>query len=69
MQPDIHRTHQALDRAVDRLYRRSVFASEREQVELLFVLYEYAHILGGEGEEKTETAAEVRFMKPWNTYL
>ena len=30
---------QALDRAVDRLYRPGVFASERERVEHLFMLY------------------------------
>ena len=38
--PDLRRTHQALDRAVDRLYRRAGFASERERVEHLFMLYE-----------------------------
>ena len=40
MPPDLRRAHQALDRAVDRLYRRSGFASERERVEHLFTLYE-----------------------------
>ena len=30
----------ALDRAVDALYRRGGFASERERVEHLFALYE-----------------------------
>ena len=40
MPPNLRRTHQALDRAVDRLYRRSGFASERERVEHLFLLYE-----------------------------
>ena len=40
MPPDLHRAHQALDRAVDRLYRRTAFASERERVEHLFMLYE-----------------------------
>ena len=40
MPPDLRRAHQALDRAVDRLYRRTGFASERERVEHLFVLYE-----------------------------
>ncbi|MDE2882639.1 MAG: class I SAM-dependent DNA methyltransferase [Acidobacteriota bacterium] len=34
------RAHQALDRAVDRLYRPRRFASERERVEHLFTLYE-----------------------------
>ena len=40
MPPNLRRAHQALDRAVDRLYRRSGFASERERVEQLFILYE-----------------------------
>ena len=40
MPPDLRRAHQTLDRAVDRLYRRTGFASERERVEHLFALYE-----------------------------
>ena len=40
MPPNLRRAHQALDRAVDRLYRRSGFASERERVEHLFGVYE-----------------------------
>ena len=40
MPPNLRRAHRALDRAVDRLYRRSGFASERERVEHLFMLYE-----------------------------
>ncbi len=40
MPPNLRWTHQALDRAVDRLYRRTGFASERERVEDLFMLYE-----------------------------
>lgn len=40
MPPNLRRAHQALDRAVDRLYRPKRFASERERVEHLFVLYE-----------------------------
>ena len=40
MQPNLRRAHRALDRAVDRLYRRNGFASERERVEHLFMLYE-----------------------------
>ena len=43
MPPNLRRTHQALDRAVDRLYRRTGFASERERVEHLFMLYEKLH--------------------------
>ena len=40
MPPKLRKAHQALDRAVDRLYRRRGFASERERVEHLFMLYE-----------------------------
>ena len=40
MPPNLRRAHQALDRAVDRLYRPTGFASERERVEHLFMLYE-----------------------------
>ena len=43
MPPDLRWAHQALDRAVDRLYRRSGFASERKRVEHLFMLYEKLH--------------------------
>ncbi|MDE0250347.1 MAG: class I SAM-dependent DNA methyltransferase, partial [Gammaproteobacteria bacterium] len=40
MPPNLRKAHQALDRAVDRLYRRTGFVSERERVEHLFMLYE-----------------------------
>ena len=40
MPPALRRAHRDLDRAVDRLYRRAGFASERERVEHLFMLYE-----------------------------
>ena len=40
MPPDLRKAHQALDRAVDKLYRRNGFASERERVEHLLGLYE-----------------------------
>ncbi len=40
MPPNLRRVHRALDRAVDRLYRRTGFHSERERVEHLFALYE-----------------------------
>ena len=41
MPPDLRKAHRDLDRAVDRLYRRRAgFASERERVEYLFLLYE-----------------------------
>ena len=37
---NLRRAHQALDRAVNRLYLRARFVSERERVEHLFLLYE-----------------------------
>jgi hypothetical protein len=40
MPPNLRAAHTALDRAVDRLYRPSGFASDRERVEHLFALYE-----------------------------
>jgi hypothetical protein len=40
MPPDLRRAHRALDEAVDRLYRAAPFASDRERVEHLFMLYE-----------------------------
>ena len=40
MPADLRKAHQTLDRAVDRLYRRSAFTSDRERVEHLFGLYE-----------------------------
>ena len=40
MPSTLRKAHQALDRAVDRLYRRNGFSSERERVEHLFALYE-----------------------------
>ena len=40
MPPDLYRAHRSLDRAVDRLYRRKAFNSERERIEYLFAEYE-----------------------------
>ena len=40
MPPNLRRAHRKLDRAVDRLYRRKAFNSERERVEHLFAEYE-----------------------------
>ena len=40
MPPALRKAHRALDRTVDRLYRRTGFGSERERVEHLFMLYE-----------------------------
>ena len=43
MPPSLRQAHRALDHAVDRLYRRKGFASERERAEYLFMLYEKRH--------------------------
>jgi hypothetical protein len=40
MPADLRKAHRALDLAVDRLYRRAPFDSDRERVEHLFALYE-----------------------------
>jgi hypothetical protein len=40
MPANLRRAHQALDRAVDRLYRKQVFTSDRERVEHLLAMYE-----------------------------
>ena len=40
MPPALRKAHDILDRAVDRLYRRSGFRFERERVEFLFELFE-----------------------------
>ena len=40
MPANLRKVHGDLDRAVDRLYRPSGFASDRERVEHLFALYE-----------------------------
>jgi len=39
MPPDLVKAHQALDKTVDKCYRRSAFASETERLEYLFGLY------------------------------
>ena len=54
MPVNLRRAHQALDRAVDRLYRPRKFASERERVEHLFMLYERMRApLVASGKKKT----------------
>lgn len=40
MPPNLRKAHQANDKAVDRLYHKKPFESERERVEHLFALYE-----------------------------
>ena len=58
--PNLRRAHHALDRAVDRLYRRARFMSERERVEHLFALYErmqapLAAKAAGKGKRRART--------------
>ena len=52
MPPALRRAHQALDRAVDRLYRSRGFVSERERAEHLFMLYEKMRAPLGVGVRK-----------------
>jgi hypothetical protein len=40
MPPALRKAHDALDRAVDRCYRKEPFTSERQRMEFLFALYE-----------------------------
>jgi MmeI, C-terminal domain/MmeI, target recognition domain len=40
MPPELRKVHQALDTAVDRLYRKDPFLSDRQRVEFLLALYE-----------------------------
>ena len=44
MPPNLRGAHHRLDRAVDRLYKRGGFSSERERVEHLFTLYEQMQV-------------------------
>ena len=53
MPSNLRQAHQALDRAVDRAYRRSRFGSERERVEHLFGLYEKMRAPLMSGKKKT----------------
>ena len=63
MPPDLRRAHSALDRAVDSLYRRARFASERERVEHLFALYEQLQVplaAGAGGRRKKRRTGKKR---------
>ena len=61
MPADLRKAHQALDRAVDRLYRRSAFTSDRERVEHLFGLYEKMLVpLTAEAEGKRKKRRKVK---------
>ena len=65
MPPDLRKAHQALDRAVDRLYRRKRFTSERERVEYLFALYERTQApLAAEAGVKTQAKRRRRARLP-----
>ena len=63
MPPNLRRAHQALDRAVDRLYRGTGFSSERERVEHLLALYEKIHTPLGAGM-KAHSMRRIRIKKP-----
>ena len=66
MPPDLHKAHVALDRAVDHLYRRKGFATERERVEHLFALYERVRALlaaGMKGKRKRRLGANL--LRPY----
>ncbi len=61
MPVNLRRAHQALDRAVDRLYRPRKFSSERERVEHLFTLYERMRApLATAGKKKRRRRRAVR---------
>ena len=65
MPPNLRRAHQGLDRAVDRLYRRKRFTSERERVEYLFALYERMQApLAAEAAVKTQAKRRRRLPPP-----
>lgn len=65
MPAELRKAHLANDRAVDRLYRKSGFASERERVEHLFMLYEKmtAGMLAAEKNPK-KLRAKPKAIKP-----
>ena len=61
----LRRAHQALDRAVDRLYRRERFPSERDRVEHLFTLYERMRApLVASAKKKTRRKRALRVRRP-----
>ena len=64
MPVDLRRTHQALDRAVDRLYRPHKFSSERERVEHLFALYEQMRAPLTAGTKKKTRRKRARRVRP-----
>lgn len=62
MPGNLRRAHRAVDQAVDRLYRRSGFLSERERVEHLFSLYELL-VAPLTAQQKTVKKAATRRLK------
>lgn len=67
MPPNLRAAHAALDRAVDRLYRPSGFASDRERVEHLFTLYESMAaplLAAGRKKKRRQGGTAARQMPP-----
>jgi hypothetical protein len=62
MPAELHKAHHALDLAVDSLYKRGSFQSDRERVEHLFILYEklVAPLMGALKRRKARPKAKVR---------
>ena len=63
MPTDLRRAHQVLDRMADRMYRPGGFASERERVEYLFMLYEKMRApleVGRKGKQKRRKGRGLR---------
>ncbi len=58
MPANLRKAHQALDKAVDKLYRRKPFESDRDRVEHLFGLYEkLVNPLEADGEKQIKRVA------------
>jgi hypothetical protein len=59
MPPELRKAHRALDAAVDGLYKRGGFGSDRERVEHLFALYEKlaAPLTASAGKKKSRRSA------------
>ena len=65
MPPNLLRTHRALDRAVDRLYRPRKFTCDQERVEHLFTLYERMRApLAAAAKKKRRRRRSVRSTSP-----
>lgn len=58
MPPNLRKAHQSLDKAVDQLYRKKPFDSDRDRVEHLFGLYEkLVDPLGADAEQQIKRVA------------